>query len=266
MIGGVPPHPGPDNFCHLCPFEGTFKEVAIHHIDNHKDSVLNFYKRVISADTGKIAKQAFDYKYIPRDIESQGYEFKVDDHQESIKIVKCNRTHDRSTQTGHSSQDQCVGRDHGDSDLQSELLDLLPDVCEFLAENDAIHSVRLIQYMRLLSTRSFPLTNISYQVFLDLVQWHSVSDHKQMRYNPKVMQFWSVCKILFHTQMLEFMRGNDLVFDEDSQKLINDSHRNFAVPLEVHYESKISDEIKPGMSIHIAHSLQVYVIDKLFKI
>ena len=66
--------------------------------------------------------------------------------------------------------------------------------------------------------------------------------------------------------MLEFMRGNDLVFDEDSQKLINDSHRNFAVPLEVHYESKISDEIKPGMSIHIAHSLQVYVIDKLFQI
>ena len=120
MIGGVPPHPGPDYFCHLCPFEGTFKEVASHHIGNHKDSVLNFYKRVISADTGKIAKQAFEYKYIPRDIESQGYEFEVGDHQESIKIVKCNRTHDRSTQTGHNSQDQCVGtRDHGDSDLQS---------------------------------------------------------------------------------------------------------------------------------------------------
>ena len=95
-------------------------------------------------------------------------------------------------------------------------------MCEFLAENDVIHSVRLIQYMRLLSNRSFPLTNISYKVFLDLVQWHSVSsDHKQMRYNPKVMQFWSVCKILFHTQMLEFMRGNDLVFDEVSQKLVH---------------------------------------------
>ena len=37
MIGGVPPHPGPDYFCHLCPFEGTFKEVASHHIGNHKD-------------------------------------------------------------------------------------------------------------------------------------------------------------------------------------------------------------------------------------
>ena len=49
MIGGVPPHPGPDYFCHLCPFEGTFKEVASHHIGNHKDSILNFYKRVISA-------------------------------------------------------------------------------------------------------------------------------------------------------------------------------------------------------------------------
>ena len=53
IIGGVPPHPEPDYFCHLCPFEGTFKEVAIHHIDNHKNSVLNFYKRVISTESGK---------------------------------------------------------------------------------------------------------------------------------------------------------------------------------------------------------------------
>ena len=101
--------------------------------------------------------------------------------------------------------------------------------------------------MRLLSSGKFPLTNISYQVFLDLVQWHSISDHKLMRYDPRVMQFWSTCKILFHTQMLEFMRGNDLMFDETSQRLVNDGQRNFAVPLEIrHGFTQIPDEIQPG--------------------
>ena len=45
--------------------------------------------------------------------------------------------------------------------METELWQLLPDVCQFLAEVDAIHSTRLVQYMRLLSDRSFPMTNIS---------------------------------------------------------------------------------------------------------
>ena len=47
----------------------------------------------------------------------------------------------------------CTSDDH--EDIYKMLSDLLPDVCEFLTGVDAIHSTRLIQYMRLLSNEIF---------------------------------------------------------------------------------------------------------------
>ena len=63
MISCIHPKPGPDYFCGSCPFEGTFGDVASHCISNHKDSVLTFNKRVLSASSGKISRQAIDYNY-----------------------------------------------------------------------------------------------------------------------------------------------------------------------------------------------------------
>ena len=93
------------------------------------------------------------------------------------------------------------------TDLLTTLIELVPDVCQFHAEQDAIHSIRLVQYMRMLAAGSFPISNISYQVFLDLVNWYFLPDKKIMRYSPQVKQFWHICKILFHNQCLEFFRG-----------------------------------------------------------
>ena len=208
MIGCVHPQPGPEYFCGDCPFEGGFGEVANHRISHHKDAVFSFNRRVLSDESGKISRVAIDYKYIPRDVENHGYTLKIDEEKSTVHIVKSDLKLEKGTQTDHTTEDRCVGTSDDCTTVENELWQLLPDVCQFLAEVDAIHSTRLVQYMRLLSDRTFPMTNISYRVFLDLVQWHSLSDHTQMRYHPRVLQFWATCKTLFHTQMLEFMRGN----------------------------------------------------------
>ena len=78
MISCVHPKPGPDYFCGSRPVEGTFGDVASHCITKHKESVLTFNKRVLCASSGKISRQAIDYKYIPSDIEKHGYILKVD--------------------------------------------------------------------------------------------------------------------------------------------------------------------------------------------
>ena len=44
---------------------------------------------------------------------------------------------------------------------------------------------------------TFPLNNISYQLFLDTVQWHSLSDKRLMRYSNEVKRFWALGYKLF---------------------------------------------------------------------
>jgi len=130
--------------------------------------VLTFNKRVLLASSGKISRQAIDYKYIPSDIEKHGYILKVDSDRLNVEIIKSNLKLDKITQTDYGTQNRSVGTSDDCTSLETELWELLPDVCQFLAEVDAIHSTRLVQHMRLLADRSFPLTNISYRVFLNL--------------------------------------------------------------------------------------------------
>ena len=95
------------------------------------------------------------------DLEKHGYGFKIDGDKLSIEIIKSELKLDKSTQTDISdTQNRGVGTSDYSNQFEIELWGLLPDVCEFLAEVDDIHSTRLVQYMRLLSNRSFPLTNI----------------------------------------------------------------------------------------------------------
>ena len=49
---------------------------------------------------------------------------------------------------------------------------------------------RLIQYMDMLARGTF--STISYNVFLDLVQWYSLLHTKQMTYSSKVRRCWHI--------------------------------------------------------------------------
>ena len=117
--------------------------------------MLAFNKRVLCASSGKISRQAIDYKYIPSDIEKNGYILKVDSDRLTAEIIKSDLKLDKSTQTDYVTQNRSVGTSDDFTTLEIELWELLPDACQFLAEVDAIHRTRLVQHMVLLCFLSF---------------------------------------------------------------------------------------------------------------
>ena len=118
------------------------------------------------------------------------------------------------------------------------MYDLIPGVSKFLSDQDAVHSERFLEYLKLLSSEEFPISNICYNVFRDLILWHTLSDKRRMRYTPEVKRFWHIGKILFHTKFLEFMRGSCDIDDESEEKNIN-----FPVPYNTeNKDSKIPEK------------------------
>ena len=99
--------------------------------------------------------------------------------------------------------------------------------------------------------------NICYMVFLNLVQWYSISKLIEMRQSPEVKQFWHIGKVLFHSKFLDFMRRGQVIFDEERGRMSRDSSRNFPVPIDPKdTSSKILDKLCPGF---FKEFLEVYL-------
>ena len=132
---------------------------------------------------------------------------------------------------------------------------LLPGIVNFLLENDPVHSTRILQMFSLMERGIFPLDNICFQVFEDLIQWYSVNNVTEMRYNDDVRQSLQIGKRLFHGKFLNFMRGpcfSSQVNARETERghfLPSNSKINFPVPNEKHLvnTSCIPNELKPGL-------------------
>ena len=48
----------------------------------------------------------------------------------------------------------------GEDDISEAMFRLIQDVCKFLAEQYVIHSTSLVQFIELLTSGTFPVTNI----------------------------------------------------------------------------------------------------------
>ena len=97
----------------------------------------------------------------------------------------------------HGDQEECTAdamEEDWDQDLEDwsedvlcqRLHELLPGVCSFLSEVDSIHRERFIQMMKLMNNGTFPIENICFLVFEDLIQWYSIPNTCGMRYNDNV--------------------------------------------------------------------------------
>jgi hypothetical protein len=85
-----------------------------------------------------------------------------------------------------------------------------------------------IKFNKLLSTDSFPLENIAYLLFLDVVKWFDSGNTTSMRYeDPVVNKFWRIGYKMFHGKWLRFMRG-----PKSRGELINNITVNLSVFLD----------------------------------
>ena len=90
-------------------------------------------------------------------------------------------------------------------DELSSMINLLPDVVSVLKQNGQL--ANWVKLFRLLSTNAFPLDNICFLLFTDLVKFLSLDTTTCMRYDPVVKKFWATGRQLFHGKCIRFMSG-----------------------------------------------------------
>jgi hypothetical protein len=60
----------------------------------------------------------------------------------------------------------------------------------------------------MLALASFPMDNIAFLLFLDVVKWHNSETTILIRYEcPAVNKFWRIGYKIFHGKWLRFMSG-----------------------------------------------------------
>ena len=101
----------------------------------------------------------------------------------------------------HVSQDTQTGLDmnHNANEVHylQQMYELMPSVCHFLCEADLWHLERFLQILSLMNTGDFPLDNICYTLFIDVIQWYhvfSTSFITYMLYSDDVRRCWYIGK------------------------------------------------------------------------
>jgi hypothetical protein len=111
---------------------------------------------------------------------------------------------------------------------------LLPKVLKSL--EDVGQKESFLKFMGLIASGTFPLHNICYLLFLDIVEWFSCDSTTHMSYAHETVKFWQIGYRLFHGKFLRFMSGIrnfGQVLDGTSEKGFFDSLKskvNCAVP------------------------------------
>jgi hypothetical protein len=61
---------------------------------------------------------------------------------------------------------------------------------------------KLLKFFKLVQDGKFPLNNIAFELFLDIVEWFDKDESRQMRYSPSTLQL--LCPLsgdcLYHRQ------------------------------------------------------------------
>ena len=65
--------------------------------------------------------------------------------------------------------------------VEYEMIRLLPNVISELSDVDKVDGI--MNFFKLVSEKRFPLDNIAFDLFVDVVKWFSVSSTTLMRYN-----------------------------------------------------------------------------------
>ena len=121
----------------------------------------------------------------------------------------------------------------------NDMIDLLPKVLKSL--EDVGQKESFLKLLGLLASGTFPLHNICYLLFLDIVEWFSCDSTTHMRYGHETVKFWQIGYRLFHGNFLRFMSG----IRNFGQVLDGTSERGFFDPL----KSKVNCAVPNGLYV-----------------
>ena len=121
----------------------------------------------------------------------------ISDFQNNSSVNGFGYTNVFSSSAEHSNKES--------KDDKEELKKLIPSVVNELEK--AGKGKLLQKFFSQVSGRKFPLNNIAFQLWCDVVDWYENTDTRQMRYSPETLQFFWVGKKLFGGRFIRFMSG-----------------------------------------------------------
>ena len=116
----------------------------------------------------------------------------------------------------------------GESDFQI--------INDFLGEIDKVgHKATFMKFFSMVLNKQFPLDNVAFSLFTDVITWFSKDDSRGMRYSQPALKFFWLGKKLFGGRFVRFMSGlkneTDLLKGNTTLNP-TDSKINFACPSE----------------------------------
>jgi hypothetical protein len=195
----------PQYRCWYCPVaEPEFAGVVQHCIAEHGDKTLKIRKQTFNQSTGNFEYHTKHYRVIPSELESVGkYICPLANEKVRIEASTTSRSpakkKPRAQQTHQSSEDLDTDTDTDDEDVDADIAEfqrLLPVVVTQLRDAGVIKP--WLQFHKLVQDGTFPLNNIAFLLFLDVVRFYSCESTSQMRYHHNIKDFWYAGYRLFH--------------------------------------------------------------------
>ena len=95
--------------------------------------------------------------------------------------------------------------DEAENDGEEEMLHLIPLVIERLKTPGQYNIWK--KFNQMVVQDDFPMDNIAYMLFLDVVKWYASENTVTMRYDDTVSKFWRVGYKLFYGKFLRYISG-----------------------------------------------------------
>ena len=151
-----------------------------------------------------------------------------------------------------------------EQDIQ-EMNDILPNVLKTLEESGTKKS--FLDFCRLVHSNNFPLDNIAYLLWVEVLKWYTMENTSSMRYSDQTKKFWKLGWRVFGGKFINFMSG----YKNTSQVVLGETKKgefspinsdiNFAVPSVdilrnfTPYSESETRERPPGMLTDAMYSL-----------
>ena len=264
--------------CYRCDYKGNSYSDLIHHlVEVHPSQHLKYREFEIDTDSGKKGYRTKEYMNIVPD---EGEVLVTSDNKVGIykgmdrqKKSKMN-TPMKITEKGNSKDDDTlmanISCNPEDEEIDSLLKEMemehisehqeeedrlirnIPSVLQNLKESGNLKSFE--KFCELIAKNEFPMQNIGFLLFLDIVDWYSNQSTSEMRYvRQDTREFWEVGYRLFKGKFIRFMSGprssGNIVKEKEErgQCSSSDSRINFAVPSLQSLSKQKLEPIMPGI-------------------
>ena len=275
--------------CYYCPAGGgSFQEIIKHVEKEHSTRIVKVRSLELHVESGKMGYRTHNFQVMAKDIHKKNQRLVVKSDEpgnlvisvegpeedkstsmirsplaKKIKRVEANDEMNCSNKVTENSENKFEAdfRMLSDDDDKESISDVkvfteqLPSVIETLRKHGQLEIWK--KFNDMVCKNEFPMTNIAYLLFLDVVKWFSHDNSVCMRYDDQVTKFWRIGYKLFHGKFLRFMGGpknkGQVIFGETTRGTYTttDSRINFAVPVsrvsDLNRSPLAPDNIRPGI-------------------